>query len=207
MVAADEDDAAVAAAGPERLSLAMGANRGRDIPDATPPFLTKEVIDGWIAMAEARIKDEIHERELAAMRQQHEFDKGQLHLISRVEKLAGDGEQDVGAVARIERQLNDYIAENRAASLRASAERHELSANVTAALGRIAALEEDAPRAKRVEDQVNRWRLIPTFTRNLWKIIAAIATLALALVSLWTFFHPQPVVLTPQQMQEIRKGH
>jgi hypothetical protein len=153
----------------------MGANRGRDIPDTTPAFLTKDAIDGWIGDAmnvlRLEIKDELHD-----------FDKGQLHLIHKVEKLAGDGEHDIGAVARIEKQLNDYIAENRAASSKASEER------------------------QRVEEQIKRWKLIPVFTRNFYKIVAAVATLALALVSLWTFFHPRPVVLTPQQVQEIRKA-
>lgn len=177
----------------------MSTSRRREMPDATAPFLTKELIDGWIGMAEARLQLEFQD-------QLHKFDNGQLHLIHKVEKLAGDGASDEGAVGRLERLVTAYITENRAASAKASAERQELSTNVTEMVGRIAALEEDAPRAKRVEDQVNRWRLIPTFTRNLWKIIAAVATLALALVSLWTFFHPQPVILTPQQIQEIRKA-
>jgi hypothetical protein len=176
----------------------MSPNR-REIPDATPPFLTKELIDGWIRMEGARLELEFQD-------QLHKFDNGQLHLIHKVEKLAGDGEQDVGAVGRLEKLVTDYIAENRAASAKASTERQELSTSITTMVGRIAALEEDAPRAKRVEDQVNRWRLIPTFTRNLWKIIAAIATVLLALSTVWNKFHPQPVILTPQQMQEIRKA-
>ena len=123
-----------------------------------------------------------------------------------MEKLAGDGESDEGAVGRLAKLVTDYISENRAASTRASAERQELSTNVTEMVGRIAALEKDAPRAKRVEDQVNRWKLIPVFTRNLWKIIAAIATLTLVLTNVWNRLHPQPVSLSPQQIQEIRKA-
>lgn len=184
----------------------MGANRGQEVPDATPPFLTKEVIIGWIGMAEARIRDAIHEQEIAAMKQQHEFDKGQLHLIGKVEKLAGDGEQDVGAVGRLEKLVTDYIAENRAASARASAERHELSEKVTAALGRIDVLEEAGTRTKRTADLVDRWKLIPIFTKHAWKVIAAIVMLALALSNLWGRLHPQPVTLTPQQIQELRKA-
>jgi hypothetical protein len=177
----------------------MGANRGREIPDATPPFLTKDAIDGWIGEAmnalRLEIKDELHD-----------FDKGQLHLIHKVEKLAGDGERDVGAVGRLDKLLSDYIAENRAASTRASAERQELSTNVTAALSRLDSLEEGEQRAKRVEAQVNRWKLIPAFTHNAWKIIGALIALVLAAASVWSRFHPQPVVLTPQQVQEIRKS-
>lgn len=177
----------------------MGANRGRDIPDATPPFLTKELIDLWIASAvtalQIEVKDELHK-----------FDNGQLHIIHKVEKLAGDGEQDVGAVARIERQLNDYIAENRAASQRASTERQELSSNVTAALGRIDLLEEAGARTKRTADLVDRWKQFPIVTHKLWKIGAAIVGLALVLFNVWSHLHPQPVTLTPQQMQEIRKA-
>jgi hypothetical protein len=151
------------------------AKSRREMPDATPPFLTKDLIEGWIAVAINAVRSEVKD-------QLHEFDKGQLHLIHKVEKLAGDGNSDEGAVARLETLVTDYIRENRAASNKASEER------------------------QRVEEQIKRWKLIPVFTRNLWKIIAAIAAMALGLVSLWTFFHPQPVVLTPQQIQEIRKS-
>jgi signal transduction histidine kinase len=182
------------------------AKSGREIPDATPPFLTKELIDLWIAMAEARQKEVVTALQIEVKDKLHAFDNGQLHIIHKVQKLAGDGEQDIGAVARIERQLTDYIAENRAASQRASTERHELSTQVTTALGRLDSLEEAEQRAKRVEAQVNRWKLIPAFTHNAWKIIGALLALMLAGGSVWSRFHPQPVVLTPQQMQEIRKS-
>src|ERR1700744_2167061 len=177
----------------------MGANRGREIPDATPPFLTKDGIDGWIEAA-------INAHKLEVQEQLHEFDKGQLHLISKVEKLAGDGELDVGSVGRLGKLVTDYIAENRQASSRASTERQELNSTVTAALARIATLEASEKAAKRVEDQVNRWKLIPIFTRNAWKIVAAIATMGLVLSNVWHSLHPQTVTLTPQQMQELRKS-
>lgn len=185
----------------------MGANRGRDIPDATPPFLTKELIELWIAAEAARQKEAMSALRADVKDELHRFDRGQLHLIGKVEKLAGDGEQDVGAVARIEKQLNDYIAENRAASTKASTERQELSSKVTAALGRIDALEEAGDRTKRTADLVDRWKLIPIFTRNLWKVLAAIAAFALVIFNIWSALHPQPVTLTPQQVQEIRRGH
>lgn len=177
----------------------MAANRGREIPDATPPFLTKDAIDGWIEAAISAHKLEVQE-------QLHKFDRGQLHLISKVEKLAGDGELDVGAVGRLEKLVNDYIAENRQASSTASAERQRLTASVEAMGTRIGVLEDAGTRAVRIEDQVNRWNLMAIFTRNLWKIIAAAATLALALSGLWRELRPQMVTLSPQQIQEIRKS-
>jgi hypothetical protein len=177
----------------------MAPNRGRDIPDATPPFLTKDAIDGWIGEAmnvlRLEIKDELHE-----------FDRGQLHLIHKVENLAGDGKSDEGAVGRLAKLVADYIAENRAASTRASSERHELSEKVTVALSRINVLEEAGTHTKRTADVVERWKQIPIVTRNLWKILAAIVGLALVLLNIWNVLHPQPVTLTPQQMQEIRKA-
>jgi hypothetical protein len=185
----------------------MGANRGREIPDATPPFLTKELIVLWIGEAEARQKEAMSALKSDVKDELHKFDRGQLHLIGKVEKLAGDGEQDIGAVARIERQLNEYIAENRAASSRASSERQELSTKVTAALDRIDILEEAGDRTRRTADLVDRWKLIPIFTRNLWKVLAAIAAFVLVLFNIWSALHPQPVTLTPQQVQEIRRGH
>jgi hypothetical protein len=160
----------------------MGANRGRDIPDNTPAFLTKELIDLWIAAEGARQKEAMSALRSEIKDELHKFDSGQLHLIHNMEKLAGDGKQDIGAVPRLEKLVNDYIVENRAASSKASEER------------------------QRVEEQIKRWKLIPVFTRNFYKIVAALATLALALVSLWSFYHPRPVVLTPQQVQEIRKA-
>lgn len=145
------------------------------MPDATAPFLTEDLIKGWITVGINALRAQVQD-------QLHEFDKGQLHVIHKLQKLAGDGEQDIGAVARVETLVTEYIRENRAASTKASEER------------------------QRVEEQIKRWKMIPVFTRNLWKIIAAVAGLALGLMTLWTFFHPQPVVLTPQQMQEIRKS-
>jgi hypothetical protein len=177
----------------------MGANRGRDIPDSTPPFLTKDAIDGWIGEAmnalRLEIKDELHD-----------FDKGQLHLIHKVEKLAGDGKNDEGAVGRLAKLVADYIAENREASSRASEERQKLNSTVTTMSERVAKLEESEERGKRVEEQVNRWKLIPIITRHMWKIIAAILSLVLFIDTMWTRHHPQPVTLTPQQMQELRKA-
>lgn len=184
----------------------MAANRGREIPDATPPFLTKDGIDGWIAAAEARQQGAMNALKLEVQDQFHEFDKGQLHLIRKVEKLAGDGEQDVGAVGRLEKLVTDYITENRQASSTASAERQQLKTSMETMGTRIGALEDAETRAVRVEDQVNRWNLMAIFTRNLWKIIAAAATLALALSGLWRELHPQTVTLSPQQIQELRKS-
>jgi hypothetical protein len=184
----------------------MGADRRRETPDATPPFLTKELIDGWIAMGEARQKELLHGLELEVQDQLHAFDRGQLHLIGKVEKLAGDGEKDEGSIGRLEKLVSGYIEENRQASNRASEERQKLTGAVAAMSERVAALEESEKRARRVEDTVNRWKLIPVFTRHMWKIIAAIVTLILFFNTVWSKFHPQPVTLTPQQIQEIRKG-
>jgi len=176
------------------------------MPDTTPPFLTKELIDGWIGMAEARQKEAINALKLEVQDQLHKFDCGQLHLIHKVEKLAGDGEKDEGAVGRLEKLVVDYITENRAASAKASSERQAVAGDVKEMVNRIDALESAETRAKRMEEQVKKWKMIPVFTRNLWKIVAAIATLALALSTLWSRLHPPPVMLTPQQIQEIRKG-
>jgi len=176
------------------------------MPDATPPFLTKDLIDGWIAAAEARQAAEMHALKLEIKDDLHDFDKGQLHLIHKVEKLAGDGKSDEGAVSRLEKLVTDYISENRAASNRASEERQKLNGIVATMSERVAALEESEQRARGVEDQVNRWKLIPVFTQNLWKIVAALVTLILFFNTVWSAFHPQQVTLTPQQIQEIRKA-
>ena len=168
----------------------MSPTRQREKPDATPPFLTKDLIDGWIVMAEARMKHEIDALKLDVKDQLHQFDKGQLHLISKVEKLAGDGEKDEGAVGRLEKLVTDYIRENREASTRASTERQQMTKDVAGVINRIDDLESAEKRNKPRLEQIDKWKLIPVFTKNIWKILTAIIGLTLAVYALWGKIHP-----------------
>jgi hypothetical protein len=78
----------------------------RHEPDPTPPFLSGDLIRGWINGAISEEREDQHKAEIARLTQMH-----QIELQMR--SLAGDGLTDIGSVGRLARTLEDFIKEQR----------------------------------------------------------------------------------------------
>lgn len=75
-------------------------------PDPTPPFLSAEVIRGWINERVSGEREEQHKAEIARLKAMHAIEL-------QMRSLVGDGVADSGSVGRLAKSLDDFIAEQR----------------------------------------------------------------------------------------------
>jgi hypothetical protein len=85
-------------------------------PDPTPPFLSADLIQGWITAAVADEREAAHAAEITRI--------GQMHALElKLQSLAGDGANDPGSVGRLTKMVEDFIKEQRESNEKAHKQR------------------------------------------------------------------------------------
>jgi hypothetical protein len=87
-----------------------------DRPDPTPPFLSGDLIQGWITRAISEERDAAHDMEINRINQMHAMEL-------KMQTLAGDGQTDIGSVGRLTKIVEDFIAEQRESNEKAHTQR------------------------------------------------------------------------------------
>lgn len=85
-------------------------------PDATPPFLSADAIQGWITAAVAEERETAHAAEIARIHQMHAVEM-------KLQQLAGDGQGDVGSVGRLTEMMRSFVEEQKKANEKAEQQR------------------------------------------------------------------------------------
>lgn len=88
----------------------------RHEPDPTPPFLSGDLIRGWINGAISDEREEQHKAEIARLTQMHA-------IALQMRSLAGDGGADIGSVGRLAKTLEEFINEQRRSNEEAHTQR------------------------------------------------------------------------------------
>jgi hypothetical protein len=143
----------------------MSPRQSIESPDATPAFLSAELIRGWIANATSEVREQQHQAELDHLKQLHAIEMSQALMAGNLRALAGDGGNDLGSVGRLAKVVDGFVEEQRKSNTAAT------------------------ETAEQTKKQLGEIKHIPKVIRDLWKLVIAVVGGIVLLMTLWTKLH------------------
>jgi hypothetical protein len=145
----------------------MSPRQSFESPDATPAFLSAELIHSWISNATSAVREQQHQAELEHLKQLHAIELSQALMAGNLRALAGDGGNDLGSVGRLAKVVDGFVEEQRQSNTAAT------------------------ETAEQTKKQLGEIKHIPKVIRDLWKLVIAVVGGIVLLMTLWSKLHPR----------------
>jgi hypothetical protein len=172
-------------------------------PDPTPPFLSADLIQGWIRVATSDVREKQHEAEMEHLRQLHAIELAQAGMAASIRALAGDGGNDLGSVGRLAKVVDGFVSEQRESNKAAGQQRTQQGEQIELISTKIQPLDEIKQTAEQTKKQLGEIKHIPKVIRDLWKLVLAVVGGIVLMMTLWSKLHPQTQInIGPQQIKQ-----